>query len=224
MEEIAAPFSAADLTETLRLVDRAFGQGVYSLRLLFRDEQRQVVRVLLKSALDQADEAYRRLYEEHAPLMRFLSGHGVRQPRGFAMAAERALSTSLREALAAPVPEVARLGAILDEAGRVGVALHEDGLGLSLEQAIERLARDLAARPEDVARLETLEGVVALAKSLKFDVDFAKAQNAYYALARTALPAMRASAAAGSESAAHWVERFLALGERLSVRVGADGA
>jgi len=222
--EISEPFSAADLTESLRLVDRHFGRGVYSLRHLFRDEQRQVVRVLLQSALTETDAVYRRLYEEHAPLMRFLSAHGVRQPRGFAMAAERALSTSLREALETRIPDIARLRAILDEAGRAGIALHEDGLGLSLGQAVERLAGELASAPEEVARVEGLEAVVALAKSLPFDVDFAKAQNAYYALAGTTLPAMKSSAAAGSDTAAQWVTRFLALGEKLSVRVGAEGA
>ena len=222
--EISEPFAAADLTETLRLVDRRFGPGVYSLRLLFRDEQRQVVRELLKSALEETDAVYRRLYEEHAPLMRFLSGHGVRQPRGFAMAAERALATSLREALGAPAADVPRMRAILDEAGRAGIALHEDGLGLAFEQALERLGAELAALPEDVSRLETLEGVVALAKALPFDVDFAKVQNTYYALARTALPAMRRAAGAGTEGAAQWVAQFLALGENLSVRVAEDDA
>jgi alpha-amylase/alpha-mannosidase (GH57 family) len=224
VREISEPFSSADLTESLRLVDRRFGLGVYSLRLLFRDEQRQVVRILLQSALSETDAVYRRLYEEHAPLMRFLSGHGVRQPRGFAMAAERALSTSLREALEAPAPDAARLRSILEEAGRAGITLHEDGLGHALGQAVERLAAELAAGPDDIARVEALEAVVAIAKSLPFDVDFAKAQNAYYALARTALPAKKDSAAAGSEAAAQWVARFLALGEKLSVRAGADDA
>ena len=224
VEEISGAFSSADLTESLRLVDRRFGRGVYSLRLLFHDEQRQVVRVLLQSALAQTDAVYRRLYEEHAPLMRFLSGHGVRQPRGFAMAAERALSTSLREALDVPAPDIARLRAILEEAEHAGIVLHEDGLGLSLGQAVERLSNELASGPEDVARVEALEAVVTLARSLPFDVDFAKAQNAYYALARSALPAMKSSAASGSAAAAQWVARFLGLGEKLSVRAGADDA
>ncbi len=220
--EISAPFASADLTETLRLVDRRFGPGVYSLRLLFRDEQRQVVRVILKSVLDHADDVYRRLYEEHAPLMRFLSGHGVRQPRGFAVAAERALATALRQALEAPVPDVARMRGILEEAGRAGIALHEDGLGLALEETAARLAARLAGKPDDLDLLETLEGVVALAKSLPFDVDFGKAQNVYYELLRTALPGMRRGAAAGSEPAARWVERFVALGEKLAVRVESE--
>ncbi len=222
--EVSEPFSSADLTESLRRVDRRFGTGIYSLRLLFRDEQRQVLGVLLKSALTESDAVYRRLYEEHAPLMRFLSGHGVRQPRGFAMAAERALSTSLREALEAPSLDLARVTAILEEAERTGIALHEDGLGLSLGHAVERLSDELASGPEDVARLEALEAVVTLAKSFPFAIDFTRAQNVYYALARTALPAMKSSAAAGSETAAPWVERFVALGEKLSVRPGAEEA
>jgi alpha-amylase/alpha-mannosidase (GH57 family) len=219
VREISEPFAAADLTETLRLVDRRFGSDVYTLRLLFRDEQRQVVRIILSSALEHADDVYRRLYEEHAPLMRFLSGHGVRLPRGFAVAAERALSTGFRQALAEPRPEVGRMRAILDEAGRAGIALHEDGLGLALEQTLARLSGRLAAKPDDAELIEAFEGVVTLARSLPFEVDFGKAQNAYYELARQVLPVMRRSAEAGSSSATQWVERFRALGEKLAVRV-----
>ena len=94
--EIAEPFRRADLTEILRTVDRHFGSGVYTLRLLFRDEQQQVLGRILRSVLGAADTVYRELYEEHAPLMRFLSSHGIAQPRGFRMAAELALNTSLR--------------------------------------------------------------------------------------------------------------------------------
>ena len=220
VKEISTPFGAADLTETLRLVDRRFGSDVYTLRLLFRDEQRQVVRIILASALEHADDVYRRLYEEHAPLMRFLAGHGVRLPRGFAIAAERALATGFKQALEEPLPEIATMRSLLEEAARAGITLHEDGLGLALEQTLSRLAGRLAAKPDDADLIETFEGVVTLAKSLSFEVDFGKAQNAYYELARTVLPVMRRSADAGSSSAAQWVERFRALGEKLAVRVG----
>jgi hypothetical protein len=222
VREISEPFAAADLTETLRLVDRRFGSDVYTLRLLFRDEQRQVVRIILASALEHADDVYRRLYEEHAPLMRFLAGHGVRLPRGFEVAAERALATGFKQALEEPLPEVAAMRAILEEAGRAGIALHEDGLGLALERTLARLSDRLAGKPDDTGLIEAFEGVVSLAKSLRFEVDFGKAQNAYYELARTVLPVMRRSADGGSSSATQWVERFAALGERLAVRVASE--
>ena len=121
-----------------------------------------------------------------------------------------------------PRPELATMRGILEEAGRVGITLREDGLGLALERTLARLADRLAGKPDDAGLIETFEGVVSLARSLRFEVDFGKAQNAYYELTRTVLPVMRRSAEAGSASATQWVERFEALGEKLAVRVGGE--
>ena len=219
-EELAALFRRADLPEILRAVDRSFGSGDrYALQLLFRDEQQQVLGEILRSVLDEADDVYRRLYEEHAPLMRFLSSHGISPPRGFRMAAEQALNTRLRRELEDVEPDVARLEAVLEEARNVGVTLHEDGLGRAFERTVDRLATELRARPGDAERLANLEGIVALAKHLPFEVDFWKVQNAYYQMSRSVLPARRREADAGFEDARAWVERFLALGAGLAVKV-----
>ena len=217
--ELADPFGSADLPEILRIVDRNFGSGVYALRLLFRDERQRILGVILQSVLRQADDVYRKLYEEHAPLMRFLSSHGIPQPRGFRMAAEAALSTSLRRELEAEEPDVARLQAILEEARTVGIDWHEDGLGLAVQHTIERLSDGFRGNPADLARLEGLEGMVDLAHALQFEVDFWKVQNAYYRMLVQLLPGRRREADGGFADAAQWVDRFLALGEKLSVNV-----
>ncbi|HEY3203306.1 MAG TPA: DUF3536 domain-containing protein [Thermoanaerobaculia bacterium] len=217
--ELGDAFQRADLTEILRMVDRHFGSEVYSLRLLFRDEQRRVLSVILKSVLAETDGVYWRLYEEHAPLMRFLSSHGIRQPRGFQMAAEVALNSRMHRALEAEEPEVEQMRAILEEAKNVGITLHEDGLGLALQRSVERLSDSLRAQPDDLRLLETLEGLVELARSLPFEVDFWKAQNTYYDMLQTTLPAVRTAAQKGAADSSEWLRRFLALGEKLSVRV-----
>jgi len=189
------------------------------LRLLFGDEQKQVLGVILGSVLAEADAVYRQLYQEHEPLMRFLSSHGVVPPRGFRLAAELALNTSLRQALEAEEPEASRVQAILEEARNVGIELHEDGLGLAVEKTLERLTEALRGDPSDLERLESLDRMVSLAQSLKFEVDFWKVQNAYYQMLVQLLPRRRREADGGFEDAAKWVERFLALGEKLSVKV-----
>ena len=217
--DLAEPFNRADLPEILRTVDRNFGSGAYSLRLLFRDERQKVLGVILGSVLAAADTVYRELYEEHAPLMRFLSSHGIAQPRGFRLAAELALNTRLRRALEADEPDVSRLRAILGEARNVGIELHEDGLGFAVQHTVERLAEGLRGNPADLARLESLEGIVSLARGLPFEVDFWKVQNAYYKMLVQLLPARRREAEGGFEDARKWVQRFLSLGEKLSVKV-----
>jgi len=222
VDEIGTPFQRADLTETLRAVDRRFGSGVYTLRLLFRDEQQRVLGQILRTALSAADAAYREVYEEHAPLMRFLSSHGIASPRRFRVAAELALSTSLKEALEAPAPDPDRLATILEEAKNVGVVLHEDGLGLSVSHALERLAEGLRRDATDLTRLEELEAVVDLARQLPFEVDFWQVQNVYYRLLTSLLPGRRREAEEGPGKAREWTERFLGLGEKLSVKTTGD--
>jgi alpha-amylase/alpha-mannosidase (GH57 family) len=216
---IEEPFRRADLTETLRAVDRRFGSGIYTLRLLFRDEQQRVLGRMLQAVLGATDASYREMYEEHAPLMRFLSSHGITQPRGFRLAAELALNTRLRRALEEDAPNPSRLSAVLEEARDVGIALHEDGLGLAVEIALERLAEGLRANPAELARLEELEAVVDLARQLPFEVDFWKAQNAYYRLWKSFLPGRTREADAGFEDARRWIERFRSLGRKLAMNV-----
>jgi hypothetical protein len=174
---------------------------------------------MLQSVLGAADAVYRELYEDHAPLMRFLSSHGIAQPRGFRLAAELALNTRLRRALEEDAPDPSRLSSVLEEARDVGIALHEDGLALAVEKALERLADGLRANPSDLSRLEELEAVVDLARQLPFEVDFWMAQNAYYRLWKSFLPGRAREADAGFEDARQWIERFRSLGRKLAMNV-----
>ena len=219
MADLSEPFRSADLTEILRRADRQFGSELYALRRLFRDEQQRVLAVILRSALAEADASYRSLYEEHSPLLRFLAGRGIPPPRGLKIAAELALATAVRHELEEEEPDAARLTAVLEEAGGAGIRLHEEGVGLAVEQSVERLAEALRAAPGDLGKLEALERMVALARTLPFEVDFWKVQNAYYRMMRESLPESRRACETGREDACRYVERFLALGERLSVRV-----
>ncbi len=70
--EINAAFSRTDVPEVIRLMDKHFGANNHSLWHLFRDEQRKVLNQILEANLRQVEEAFRRLYDDHYPLMHFL--------------------------------------------------------------------------------------------------------------------------------------------------------
>jgi alpha-amylase/alpha-mannosidase (GH57 family) len=220
VQEVSDCFSRGDLPEVIRCLDKGFGKNIYSLKSLFRDEQRKILNRILDSTLAEAEAVYRQLYEHNASLMRFLSELGIPLPRSFRMAAELALNMSLRRALEAEEPHLNRITALLNEAKAVGVPLDGVSLGYALKRTIERLAKQFRAQHADVPLLQKLEAMVTLACSLPFEVDFWQAQNIYYETLQKVDPQFREKAEKGDPVAQSWVSHFTALGEKLSVRVG----
>ena len=144
-QEIAEAFARADFPEVIRLFDQHFGESTYSLRSLFRDEQRKVLHVIMGPMLAAAETAYRQIYQQHVPLMRFLSDLYLPQPQTLQAAAEFILNVDLRRALEADDFDVARIQALFDEAQQAHVSLDEAGLGYALAETLHRLSRQMLA-------------------------------------------------------------------------------
>ena len=51
----------ADIPDVIRAFDRSFGVDTYSLKSMFRDEQRNILSRILISTLDEAEAVYRQL-------------------------------------------------------------------------------------------------------------------------------------------------------------------
>jgi hypothetical protein len=56
-KSLVEPFERADLPTVLRMIDRYFGASTYSLRELFRDDQRRILDKLLRTTRAEVDEA-----------------------------------------------------------------------------------------------------------------------------------------------------------------------
>jgi len=218
--EAGAAFEHGDLPQVVRLLDRYFGGMPYSLRSLFRDEQRRVLDRILGSTLAEVEDELRHIYDAHAPLMRFLRTLGTPLPRAFATAAELILNADLRRAVSHPAAEPEEVQRLLDETTALGVDLDRKELSYALEQALGILVDNLRERPEDPERLRRVHEAVTLARSAPFQVDLWRAQNRCYELLQTVYPEQLAKAEEGDEAAAEWVSRFKKLGEGLAVRVG----
>ncbi|MBI3962495.1 MAG: DUF3536 domain-containing protein, partial [Deinococcus sp.] len=65
VQEVIEAFAQADLPTVIRLLDKHFGTSTYSLKLLFRDERRKILDLILNSTLAEAEAAYRQIYEHH---------------------------------------------------------------------------------------------------------------------------------------------------------------
>jgi hypothetical protein len=218
-EETRLAFSRADLPEVLRLLDYHFGDLRYSLRSLFRDEQRKVLTAVLTSTMSEMEAPYRQIFEHHAPLMRFLMDVGFPMPPSFKAAAQLVINSRLRQALENGPAGGEEVQDIISDAQDWAVELDSVGLAYAAEQALEAAAVDLAKTARDPHLLAALETRVAALKLLPFEVDLSATQNTYWRILQEVYQEQRSRANAGDAAAREWTEQFRNIGVLLSVRV-----
>ncbi len=218
-QEAKDPFSRADFAEVIRIMDRRFGESNYSVRSLFRDEQRKVLDAILTSTLQEAEALYRQIYEHRAPMMRFVTSLQMPLPKAFYAAAEFVLNGYLRRALERAEIDAERITSLQETAKVEGVALDGPTLEFAFRRNLERMAKRLVVHPTET-ELRQLNTAVDLIQRLPFSVELWAIQNAYYRLMENVYPDMRRQRNLGSNTAADWVESFEALGRKLAVRVG----
>ena len=217
--EITRAFEGGDFTELVHVVDKLFGSGSYTLRLLFRDEQRKIVKQILGSALQEAESAYRQLYENRAPLMRFLSVLHLPAIRNLQAAAEFTLNADLREQIEAEPLDTQRIQSLLSEVKRIGVPLDVDTIEFALRKKIEHVAEQLQSNPGRLALLEALDAAVDVARSMPLRVHLWRVQNIYFGLFRVFYPRVVDHSAQVDGDAGQWLKSFRSLGAKLSFRV-----
>src|SRR5262249_43696887 len=156
-EELAEAFARADFPEIIRLLDRGFGESTYSLRSLFRDEQRKVMKRVLQGPQAEAETVYRRLYEQNLPTMRFLATLNVPLPRALQTTADFLLNTDLRWAFEDDDPDLGHIRKLLKEAATWHVALDAAGLAYKFRTTLGRMAQRWAGDPAHLNILHALD-------------------------------------------------------------------
>ncbi|MBI4528902.1 MAG: DUF3536 domain-containing protein [Deltaproteobacteria bacterium] len=219
LKEITEPFNRGDFPAVIRLLDKHFGESTYSLTSLFRDEQRMILGRILEASLADAESVYRQLYENQAPMMRFLRNLRIPLPKAFRAAAEFFLNAQLRRCLEAEEIDVDRIAALLEETKIQGAPLDEQTLEFSFRRNVERLAERFSVQPGDPVLLKRLSRAATLLGKMPFPIDLWRVQNVYYRMLQNTYPEFHKKAQQGDESAQAWCSQFRDLGEKLMVRV-----
>jgi hypothetical protein len=177
---LADCFTRADTTGALRVLTEAFSSNSFSLRDLFRDEQRKIVDMILNDSLASAAAAYRTIYENHAPLIRFLNEMGIPVPPAFESAAEIALNSQLKHAFEKSDPDLDSIQGYLKEATANKIALDVPGLEYTIRKRLERESELFASDPRNPEPVQKLRKLLEFVGSLPFPVALWEVQNICY--------------------------------------------
>jgi alpha-amylase/alpha-mannosidase (GH57 family) len=218
-ERLAGAFSTADTAAVIRLFDEGFGKKVYSLRSLFRDEQRKILRLILDETLTDTEATYRSIYEKRAELIHFLSDIRVPIPKALQSAAEIALNSQLRQAFQNAEVDFEVVRRLLKEASSVHVDLDRTTVEFSIRKRIEEVAAEFAAHPADLGTLKKLKLLLEVSASLPFSVVLWEAQNTLYAPLIRSRQEWRSEAEKGNNAAQDWLSVLTAVSEKLGMKL-----
>jgi Domain of unknown function (DUF3536) len=187
-------FSQADATGALHTLTQQFPGNTFSLRTLFRDEQRKIVNLILNDSLATTSAAYRTLYEGQAALIRFLTGLRIPVPAAFQAAAEIALNNQLKQAFEREETDTEGIQGHLKEAAASNVKLDVPGLEYTIRKRLEREAATFATQATNFEVVQKLRKLLEFVAALPFPVTLWEVQNISYAPLIKAIDELRSGA------------------------------
>ncbi|HNV85454.1 MAG TPA: DUF3536 domain-containing protein [Candidatus Omnitrophota bacterium] len=212
-------FSRADIPEVIRTFDKYFFKPNYSLKSLFRDEQRKILDRILGSTLTEVEVVYNQLYQNHGPLMRFLLDLAIPLPKALQGMAEFVLNSNLRHAFSDEPLDLEQIQRLMDEARKGKVPIDTAGLGYAFQETANRIVKQFAEKPDDLELAQKLDLVADIISLLPFEVNLWQVQNLFYGMLHEIYPSFRDKANQGDENAILWVKYFTSLGKTLHIHI-----
>ena len=212
--QAGAAMRRANLPEVIRLIDHFFGNTSYSLTSLFADEQHRIINAILNRTLSEMEESLRKIYEDHASLLHFLTESGIAAPPALALASSFTINASLRRALEADHFEPAEINRLISRAENDQIELDTHLLGFTAGQRMKRAMILLEAEAAgDHSAIGAINSAVTIANTLRnlpFEVNFWQAQNIWNDLLRRSDK---------NYWSPEWKEAFKHLGEAMNIVV-----
>jgi len=212
--EIGTAIRRANLPEVIRLIDRFFGETAYSLTSLFADEQHRILNTILNQTISEMEDSLRKIYEDHASLLHFLTETGMSAPPALASAARFAINASLRRAIESENFDAADIETLLNRAEADQIPLDTQLLGYTagqrMKRAMVRLEASAAGDPLASGALATALVITETIHKMPFEVNLWQAQNIWNDLLRRSDT---------NYWSAEWKEDFKKLGRAMNISV-----
>ncbi len=219
--EMKEAFEKADVPSVIRLMEKYFGDHSYSLRHLFKDDQRVIIEKsqLLTQPLQTAESFYKQIYENNYSTLTYIRELNIPVPKPLAMAIEYTINTEIQQVFDNTELDLQKLENLIKETNKWKVDLDLSMIGYKVSGWVNTSMSILQENTEDVELLDLIESVVGMLRSLNGSWDFWEAQNVYYRIGKSTCQKMNNEMEAGNDIAKRWIELYNTLGDHLGVKL-----
>lgn len=215
--EILQAFDTKKIPDATKLIEKYFGHENYTIQHLFRNEQQKILDEVLKTTMGQIEASFTKIYEDHYPLMQIQKELPVKLPKVLSTVVEFVLNRELGNEIQKDPVDLKSIQVLAWELRRWSFSRDREFLSLVATEKINELIMRFFRDPSDAVLLEHITALLNVFKTLKFDINFWKAQNIFFSLKTTHYPEQKKKADAKDPRAMRWVSCFEMLGDFLGV-------
>ena len=219
LDECTEAFNRADFPQIIRLMDKHFGESYYSLKFLFRDEQRRILRQVLASTNQDIEAHYRQIADQYTPLTRFLKDLGAPLPIPLKTAVDFVLNADLRRQFELADTDAARVRLLFEQAQAENIELQHDALAYAIKENLDQRLERLMRSPDDLAWLTGTADLAEVVRGMALEVNLWKTQNSCFQMLKTTAPEREARAGQGDETAVEWLRQFHRLIDQFGFKI-----
>lgn len=216
-EAIRDAFLLSRTADVLGIMQRSFKGASFSFWNLFRDEQRKVLDKIVAADLEQAENAYREIFDRNYNIMNVLKSADMHIPDVFSRNLEVVINTEIRKAFENGPLNPRKLEKLDVQARKWAVPLDRPLIAFAASTRLLSALRELPLISEPVQHLDRLNRVFKVLRDLDIAPDLWQLQNEYYQLSRTKTPD-------GVEITDELLTEWERLGDYLGVRAPMRGS
>ncbi|MDB5491818.1 MAG: glycoside hydrolase family 57 [Micavibrio sp.] len=178
-KEFQDAFAKGETMQALRLLDKYFDGNLYSLNDLLRDQKKEIIDVVFSQTLESVEDQFDLIYDQHYPVMRYLSSLHIALPPVFSHIARFVQSSMIEAELREEPVDCEALKNHIREAALWGVEIDAARVEAQYLQALRRLSKRFYKDGTDMDALRSFTDLLEMRLLLPFHIDLGDIQNDY---------------------------------------------
>jgi hypothetical protein len=209
-------FDKGQINEIIVGLSKYFGHNYYSLKDLFKDDQRYILDYIVTDGLKKAKDLFDIIYHDNSAMLRFMKETRVPLPKPLQAAADIVLNMELVELLSEQTPDLNELHKRIGELKNLSVTLDTKLLAYKASIKITDEFNKLTNNPENVDALKTVSTLIRTVRDLPIELDLWQAQNVAFEISQNQYKRIKQQ---GDEISQTWTKTFEQLCELIGIRL-----
>ena len=212
-------FEKGNVYEIFNLMDTFFGTHNYSFWHLFRDEQHQIMKLVMEQNLTGTEGAMQQLYDNTYPLLKTFQEINMVVPARLKLPVEMAVNHRLVNELKKENFDIKKLNQQLKSAVGIEANLDTVTLNYLVDQRLTELLKQLEQDPLNLELLDHVDQVLRILDEGPLNPEKWESQNITFGIKEAHYEKMLEKSENGDADAGAWVEAFKELEESVNLVV-----